>query len=219
MTDLATRLSAVWDRIVAAGGSPGTVKLVAVTKGHDVSVAREAVAAGLVDLGENYAQELLDKAGAVEGAGVRWHFIGRIQRNKVKAIAPLVHLWHGVDRLSAGEEIARRAPGAAVLIQVNASGEESKAGCRPEEFSQLLSDLRDAGLDVRGIMTMAPLGDREAARRAFEKAKELAGFHGLPELSMGMSDDFDLAVAAGATMVRVGSALFGPRPRPAGVGH
>lgn len=219
MTDLADRIDAVWERIAAAGGTPERVKLIAVTKGHGVEVVDEAVTAGLLDLGENYAQELVEKAQRPQPADVRWHFIGRIQRNKVRMLAPYVHMWHGVDREEVGAEIARRAPGAAVLVQVNATGEESKAGCTPTELPGLLDALRGITLDVRGLMTIAPAGARDVAREAFEKVRKLADSHALAEVSMGMSDDLDLAVAAGATMVRVGSALFGPRPRPAGVRH
>ncbi|HMG41705.1 MAG TPA: alanine racemase, partial [Acidimicrobiales bacterium] len=155
MTDLAARLDAVWERIAAAGGSPERVTLVAVTKGHGVDVVREALAAGQTDLGESYAQELLTK---VEEPGPRWHFVGRIQTNKVRTIAPYVALWHGVDRASAGREIARRAPGSRVLVQVNVTGEATKAGCTVEALPELLETLRGDGLDVRGLMTIAPLG-------------------------------------------------------------
>ena len=221
MTDLAARLAAVWERIAAAGGSPERVTLVAVTKGHGVDVVREALAAGLTDLGESYAQELLTKVDVSPGAPAdpRWHFVGRIQTNKVRTIAPYVALWHGVDRASAGREIARRAPGSRVLVQVNVTGEATKAGCTVEALPELLETLRGDGLDVRGLMTIAPLGDREGARRAFGKVREMADFHALEEVSMGMSDDFDVAVEEGATMVRVGTALFGPRPGAAGVRH
>ena len=222
MTDLVDRVAAVWERIEAAGGTPERVTLVAVTKGHGVDVVRDALTAGLTDLGESYAQEMVAKVADVPHDGPvapRWHFVGRIQTNKVRTIAPYVTLWHGVDRASAGTEIARRAPGARVLAQVNVTGEATKAGCTPEALPELLDALRGAGLDVRGLMTIAPLGDRDAARRAFEKVREMAVFHSLEEVSMGMSDDFDVAVEAGATMVRVGTALFGPRPGPTGVRH
>jgi pyridoxal phosphate enzyme (YggS family) len=218
VSDLAARIAAVWERIEAAGGSPDTVTLVAVTKYFGLDVIDAALAAGLTDLGESYAQELAEKAAATDGE-VRWHFIGRIQRNKIRTIAPYVHLWHGVDRAAVGAEIAKRAPGARVLVQVNVTGEESKAGCPPEALPALLDDLRAQDLDVRGLMTMAPEGARDVAREAFEKVRKMADIQGLAEVSMGMSGDLDLAVAAGATMVRVGAALFGPRPRPAGMRH
>jgi hypothetical protein len=222
VSTLADRLAAVWDRIEAAGGSRESVRLVAVTKGFGPDVVRDALALGLHDLGESYAQELLGKVADVPHDGPvapRWHFIGRIQTNKVRHIAPYVTLWHGVDRASVGREIAKRSPGASVLVQVNATGEATKAGCTPEELPALLDELRGTGLAVRGLMTIAPAGRRDVARSAFAKLREMAGFHGLEEVSMGMSDDLDVAVEEGATMVRVGAALFGPRPGAAGVRH
>ena len=150
---------------------------------------------------------------AEAGAPVaRWHAIGRLQRNKVRKAAPFVTLWHSVDRLSLGAEIARCAPGAAVLVQVNTSGEASKAGCAPAMTAGLVEGLVDLGLDVRGLMTMAPAGPSEGARSAFHAARELRDRLGLTELSMGMSGDLEEALAQGATLVRVGSGLFGPRP-------
>ena len=220
--ELAARVASVWERIEAAGGSPERVKLVAVTKGFDAGVVRAALGAGLVDLGESYAQEMVAKATEIavdERPAPVWHFIGRIQRNKVRALAPYVTLWHGVDRASVGAEIARRSPRAQVLVQVNVTGEDTKAGCAPGALAELIDELRHHHLRVRGLMTIAPLGERDVARSAFRKVREMADFHALEEVSMGMSDDLDLAVEEGATMVRVGSALFGPRPGPAGVRH
>ena len=126
------------ERIEAAGGDPDAIVVVAVTKGFDSAAVDAAVTAGLVDLGENYAQELVAKA---DGAppGVRWHFIGRLQRNKVRSIAPHVALWQSVDRPELGVEIARRAPGAAVLAQVNVSGEPTKGGCAPDDVPGLVA--------------------------------------------------------------------------------
>ncbi len=219
--DLPGRVAAVRDRIAEAGGDPRAVRLVAVTKGFDAGVVREALSAGLTDIGESYVQELVAKATEVgEGADdrdPRWHFVGRLQRNKVRKAAPHVWLWHSVDRLALGAEIARWAPGAAVLAQVNASGEASKAGCEPSLAPALVDGLVDLGLDVRGLMTIAPAGPAEDARQAFRTLRELAERLGLGELSMGMSDDLEVAVQEGATMVRVGRDLFGPRPDQAGV--
>jgi pyridoxal phosphate enzyme (YggS family) len=219
--DLPGRVAAVRDRIAEAGGDPGAVRLVAVTKGFDAGVVREALDAGLADIGESYVQELVGKATELgESAGdrgLRWHFVGRLQRNKVRKAAPHVWLWHSVDRLALGAEIARWAPGAAVLAQVNASGEASKAGCEPSMAPALVDGLVDLGLDVHGLMTIAPAGPAEGARPAFRTLRELAGRLGLGELSMGMSDDLEVAVQEGATMVRVGRDLFGPRPDQAGV--
>jgi PLP dependent protein len=219
--ELRHRVDAVRARIRSAGGDPARVRLVAVTKGFGVDVVRAALEAGLADLGESYAQELVAKATALSGetAGSgeglprpRWHFIGRLQRNKIRKVAPYVSEWQSVERLETGSEIARRAPRATVLIQVNVSGERSKAGCSPMDLPDLLARLRDLGLDVRGLMTIAPYGPPEHAAAVFGELRRLADRYELPERSMGMSHDLDAAIAQGATMVRLGSALFGPRP-------
>jgi pyridoxal phosphate enzyme (YggS family) len=211
--DVAVRLEQLRERIAAAGGDPAQVTVVAVTKGLGPAAVAAATEAGLGDIGENYAQGLLAKRDALPpGITVRWHLIGPVQRNKVKALAPAVHLWQAVDRLAAGRAIAVHAPGAAVLVEVNTGGELSKAGCRPEEAAGLVEDLRALGLDVRGLMTVAPAGGPDAARPAFASLARLRARLGLRELSMGMTSDLDAAVAEGATIVRVGTALFGPRP-------
>jgi pyridoxal phosphate enzyme (YggS family) len=218
---LAARIAEVRARIAEAAPDPAAVRLVAVTKGFGLEVVRAALAAGLVDLGESYVQELVAKAVELErehadardAAGLpRWHAIGRLQRNKVRKAAPFVTLWHSVDRLSLGAEIARCAPGAAVLVQVNTSGEESKGGCPPVMAAGLVEGLVDLGLDVQGLMTIAPAGPPEGARPAFHAARELRDRLGLSELSMGMSGDLEVALSEGATLVRVGTGLFGPRP-------
>ena len=233
----------VRDRIAAAGGDPGRVRLVAMTKGFDVDAVRAAIDAGFVDIGENRAQELLSKAGELgllarsEGrsgllarsdgrsgplfrsgpaSAVRWHFLGAIQRNKVGSLAPLVALWQTVDRREEGRSIADHAPGAPVLVEVNATGEAQKDGCPPTAVPSLVEELRASGLDVRGLMTMGKEGDTRATRSAFALVADLAAACGLDELSMGMTDDLEAAVEAGTTMVRVGRALFGPRPRGGG---
>jgi len=213
---IAERAAAVRDRIEAAGGDVERVRLVAVTKGFPVEVVRAALDAGLVDLGESYVQELVAKADALDAeedrpVWPRWHLVGRLQRNKIRKAAPHVALWHSVDRLSVGAEIARFAPGAPVLVQVNTSGEEQKGGCRPAMAPAVVDGLRDLGLDVRGLMTIGPAGPPEEARPAFRALRELAEQLEVTELSMGMTDDLAVAVEEGATMVRVGTGLFGPR--------
>lgn len=222
--DVAARLAALRERIERAGGDPDAVTVVGVTKGFDASAVHAAVAAGLVDLGESYAQEMVEKVTALparEGplgpgeTGVRWHWVGRLQRNKVRQVAAHVGLWHSVDRVELGVEIARRAPGAAVLVQVNTSGEGTKGGCEPEATAGLVADLRAEGLDVRGLMTVALRGP-DGAATCFRTLRSLADDLGLPERSMGMSEDLEAAVAEGATLVRVGTALFGPRARGTG---
>jgi PLP dependent protein len=217
---VAANLAAVHGRIAAAGGDPDRITVVAVTKGFGGPAVRAAVAAGVADLGENYAQELLGKAAAA-GRGVRWHFLGPVQRNKVAALAGHVDCWHSVERVALGEAIARRRPGSRVLVQVNASGEATKHGCRPQDTSELVAQLRHLPLDVAGLMAIGPLGPPEAARPVFRMVAGLAGKLGLAELSMGMTDDLEVAVQEGATMVRIGRGLFGPRDRktsPASVG-
>jgi pyridoxal phosphate enzyme (YggS family) len=217
--EVADRAEAVRERIRRAGGDPDQVRLLAVTKGFDAAAVRAALAAGLLDVGENYAQELLAKAEALATAGAaearpapRWHFVGRLQSNKIRKLAPYVDLWQSVDRLTLGTEIARRAPGAAVLAQVNLTDETTKGGCPPAELPGLLDGLRALELDVRGLMTVGPLDAPETARPAFRELRRLSDEHGLAERSMGMSEDLEVAVEEGTTMVRVGTALFGPRP-------
>lgn len=207
---VAERLQTVLDRVEAAGGNPDDLTIVAVTKGHPVSQAAAAAAAGIIDLGESYAQELAAKADELD-LDVRWHFVGALQRNKVRLIAPMVHLWQSVDRLSLAGEIARHAPGAGVLVQVNVTGLEHQSGCPPERVAAVVEGCADLGLDVRGLMAIGPRGEDATVRAAFRSVRELADRLGLPERSMGMSGDLELAVAEGSTIVRIGTALFGPR--------
>jgi pyridoxal phosphate enzyme (YggS family) len=213
--DVADRLAEVRARIEAAGRRPDDVTVVAVTKGFGPEAVDAATAAGLSDMGENYAQELAAKVDhAAPDAGRRWHFLGRVQRNKVKAIAAAVHLWQGVDRVAAGEEIARRAPGAKVLVQVRVTEDIGKNGCPPDDVPDLVERLGGLGLDVRGLMAVGPAGPPELARPGFRAVTELADRLGLVERSMGMTDDLGVAVEEGSTMVRVGRGLFGARPVP-----
>jgi pyridoxal phosphate enzyme (YggS family) len=218
---VATSLAAVRARIKAAGGNPARITVVAVTKGFGPEAVRAAIDAGITDLGDNYAQELLSKVRAAVGTPVRWHFLGPVQRNKVAALAAHVDCWHSVDRVAVGEAIARRQPDARVLVQVNATGESTKHGCRPEEVADLVAQLRRLPLDVAGLMAIGPTGPAEAARPVFRLVAELGHSLGLAELSMGMTGDLEVAIQEGATMVRIGRGLFGPRDRktsPATVG-
>jgi pyridoxal phosphate enzyme (YggS family) len=216
--DVARRAAEVRARIRAAGGDPGGVRLVAATKELAPEAVLAALDAGLPDVGENYAQELLAKHAAIgaRAADVTWHFLGRLQRNKVRTLAPVVALWHSVDRPSLAEEIARRAPGAAVLVQVNVSEEAQKGGCPPGDTAALVDATRAAGLDVVGLMAVGPDGPPEDARPGFRRLRRLADGLGLRECSMGMTHDLEVAVQEGATIVRVGRALFGARPGAAG---
>lgn len=220
---IAQRGEALRRRIAERTDRP--VRIVCVTKGHPPGVASAAIAAGFADLGENYAQELRSKAAvlgegaavlgegaAVPGGGPRWHFIGRLQTNKVRLIADVVRLWQSVDRAPAADEVARRAPGARVLVQVDLAGVAGRGGCDPSEVDALVRHCRAVGLAVDGLMGVGPAGVGEGARAGFRLLDRTAEELGLVERSMGMSADLDVAVEEGATMVRVGSALVGPRP-------
>lgn len=217
---VAGRLQAVHGRLQAAGAADGRVRIVAVTKGFGRQAVEAAAALGLLDVGENYAPELLSKAGAPDlPGGLRWHFLGAVQRNKVRRLAPVVHLWQGVARLVEGEEIARRAPGAGVLVEVEVAGLPDRRGVPPRGVAALVEGLRRLELDVRGLMAVGRPGPPEGAREGFRVLARLARDLGLREVSMGMSEDLEVAVEEGATMVRLGRCLFGPRPARPEVGE
>lgn len=207
-----------------AGRDPSSVTLVAATKYVGLDAIRELVEAGCVDLGESRPQQLWEKVRGMAGISVRWHMIGHLQRNKAKRTLPLVHLLHSADNRPLLEaldplahETGRRA---AILLEVNISGEPAKHGFAPADMPAVIDSLPQfENLEVRGLMCMAGLeGDADRARREFGALRELrdslAGRlpdgHSLAELSMGMSGDFEAAIEEGATMVRIGSALFEP---------
>jgi hypothetical protein len=198
---------------VASGGRP--VGIVAVTKGFGVEAVQASVAAGLFRVGENYAQELIAKAtdlGADPVASPEWHFLGRLQRNKVRQLAGIVDVWESVDRTELVDEIAKRSPGATIFLQVNLSGEDQKGGVPLGDVPSLAARAIDAGLRVTGLMGVGPAGDPELARPGFRDLVAMADRLSLPERSIGMSADLEVAVEEGATLVRVGHALFGDRP-------
>jgi PLP dependent protein len=236
------RLAEVRHRIESLVGDPRSIRIVAVTKGFGPEAALAALGAGLVELGENYADELVAKAGLLagdrdgadllagdrdgagllagdrDGAGLlapalepAWHFLGAVQRNKVARLAPLVACWQGVCRLQEGQAIARRRPGATVLVQLDVAGLPGRGGCDPERAPELVAALRDEDLDVAGLMAVGPPGRPEAARPGFALLSNLADSLDLPVRSMGMSDDLEVALSEGSTMVRLGRALFGDR--------
>ncbi|TLM65441.1 MAG: YggS family pyridoxal phosphate-dependent enzyme [Deltaproteobacteria bacterium] len=226
--DIAANLARIRTDIDAACArskrDPATVRLVAVSKTHPAAAVTAALTAGQTLFGESYVQEFLVKADAV-AAPVEWHFIGHLQSNKVKYLGGKVALIHSVDRLSLGEEISRQwqklGRTAELLIEVNLAGEESKSGVDARELEPLLRQLATLpNLAVRGLMALPPyLDDPEAVRPYFRRLRELAGEMealGLPgvtmrELSMGMSHDFAVAIEEGATLVRIGTAIFGER--------
>ena len=206
------RYEAVRARIARAGDQDVTV--IAVTKALGSWAIDAATACGIGHIGENYAQECRAKlAGVTALPKPRVHFVGRVQRNKVKMLSGCVDVWQTVDRPELAREIGRRAPGADVMIQVNISSEESKGGCRAAETEQLASVVADAGLNLIGLMGIGPLGPPEGARSSFRSLRRMVDTLGLGHCSMGMTDDLEVAVAEGATMVRIGRSLFGERPR------
>ena len=229
---IAARLASIRARIATAarraGRDPGDVTLVGVAKRMPAESVAEAARAGLTCVGENYVQEARDKraalAGRSEAQGLRWHFIGNLQRNKARDAVALFDVVETVDRAEIARELDRRAAAAErtleVLLQVNVSGEPQKSGAAPDEVAALLAACAPLGhLRVAGLMTVPEVSDDpEATRPAFARLRALRdalrerpGGAGLRELSMGMSADFEVAIEEGATLVRVGTALFGPR--------
>jgi len=222
---IADNLAAVRERIAAAAKATGRteqdIRLVAATKGVDPDRIGEAVSLGIEDLGENHVQDLRDKQAALGGIQVRWHMIGTLQRNKVAGVVGSVQLIHSVDSTKLAEAIARRAREAGliqdVLMEVNVSGEPAKHGVALDAAVAAARGMLDMeGIRLRGLMTIPPAGDPSAARAAFRALADLRdGLSGIApdaiELSMGMSDDFDVAIEEGATIIRVGTAIFGAR--------
>jgi pyridoxal phosphate enzyme (YggS family) len=216
---IVARAAAAAERV---GRDPGEVTVVAVAKTFPVDVVAAALDAGIEDIGENRAQELKEKA-AVLGDRPRWHFIGHLQTNKVRNVVGVAQLIHSVDRFGLAEAIARRATSLGmeqdVLIEVNLGGEASKHGVEPGRAPSLAEEI-DAldGIAVRGLMAIPPAADDPESTRVY--FKELAALRdriagsvaGARHLSMGMTRDYEVAVEEGATLVRVGEAIFGPRP-------
>jgi PLP dependent protein len=226
VTDVGARLAEVQARVTTAcaacGRDPATVHLLAVGKTHPAAAVAGAHAAGQIDFGENYAQELRDKATALADLtpAIRWHFIGRVQSNKARMIAPLAYRVHALEEVRHAEALAARAPGPLrVLVSVNQGGEESKGGIRPAAALDRCAEIaRVPGVRVVGLTTIPPASDDpERMAPYFDELAALAArgrARGLPldELSMGMSHDFEVAIRFGATWIRVGTAIFGARP-------
>jgi len=221
---LSARLALVRDTVArsqAAREWVHPVRIVAVTKTHGVEAVRAAVAAGLSDVGENRVQEALQKQQALSGLSVEWHLIGTLQRNKARNAVGRFGVIHSVDRLDLAAELDRRSTDSnrqRVLVQVNCSAEPQKGGVSPESLPALLDQLQALQrLEVQGLMTMSALTEDQAEqRRSFRLLRELReaaerSGHRLPELSMGMSGDYATAVEEGATMIRLGTVLFGAR--------
>lgn len=231
MNDLPARLQAIRDRIhtaaVRCGRDPATVELLAVSKTHPVEVIREAVEAGQLLFGENKVQEILAKAPQLP-AGLHWHLIGHLQSNKVRKVLPLVKAIHSIDSVDLARDVNRIATELGltpkVYLEVNLAEESTKHGFKVEEARASLEALHALDrLNIQGLMCIPPFeADPELSRPYFTRLRELrdeleqSGGKPLPLLSMGMSHDFEIAIEEGATLVRVGTALFGERPRKAG---
>jgi PLP dependent protein len=228
VSNIVANVEQIRQRVAAAalraGRNPADVTIIAVSKTRTIDEIREVLAAGLTHLGENRVQELKEKWPAIGGSAT-WHLIGSLQTNKAKQALDMADLIHSLDRLSLADELTRLAGRRGVpckaLVEVNVSGEESKHGVSPADLPALLRAISDGGnVLVQGLMTMAPLSDNpETARPHFRRLRQLAEevrAWGLPgvtmeHLSMGMSGDFEVAVEEGATLVRVGTAIFGAR--------
>jgi PLP dependent protein len=225
MTDVATSWRAVLERVRAAearaGRAAGSVEVVAVSKLQPPEAIRAAFAAGARAFGENYAQELRDKAEALSDLpGLRWHAIGPLQTNKARYVARSAHVFHALDRLEVARELSRRRTGTplAVYVEVNVGGEATKSGVDPAALGGLLEAVRALpGLELVGLMTMPPLAPAEEVRPLFRALATLGREHGFAGLSMGSTPDFETAIEEGATVIRVGTAVFGERPRPLSV--
>jgi len=227
MSDIAARLDAVRERIRTAetrfGRPRGSVRLLAVSKTQPASAVAEALRSGQHAFGENYLQEALEKMQALAGESAEWHFIGPLQSNKTKAVAAHFDWVHSLDRLKTARRLSEQRPPERgplnVCLQVNIDAEPSKSGVEPGELPGLARSVAAlANLALRGLMAIpAPSGDFERQRAGFRRLRQLFerlredGLAELDTLSMGMSNDLEAAIAEGATLVRVGTAVFGPR--------
>ena len=219
MTDFSVRYRCVLERIQEAAArsrrDPASIRLIAVTKTVSAERIREAVACGVGDIGENRLQEALPKREALAGLNITWHFIGHLQTNKAKKVVEAFDWVQSVDRSELAQKLNQQAAPKRlpVLIEMKLHAEETKSGVEESHLPQLVEALAHCEhLELRGLMAIPPfLEDPEAVRPYFKRLRELAGRFGLDELSMGMSHDFEVAIEEGATIVRVGSALFGER--------
>lgn len=214
---LAERLSYVQERL-ATVAPERDIEIIAVTKGRSIDQIKAAQMNGLRDMGENYAAELAAKAETLARSGplghepepIRWHFQGRLQSNKIKRLAAIVSVWQTVDNAKTAGILARRVPGASIFVEIRTSQDPNRPGVVPAEAASCVAACLDLGLDVRGLMCVARHGSPKLAEADFNLVRELCDSVGLDELSMGMSEDFELAAKHGATMIRLGKILFDP---------
>jgi pyridoxal phosphate enzyme (YggS family) len=218
VTTIAERIALVRDRVARAaeraGRSPAEVTIVAVSKTFPTQAIEEAAAAGIVHIGENRVQEAAAKITSLRHLPVTWHMLGHLQTNKAKTALELFDIIQSVDSLRLAEALSRRTERAIpVLLEVNVAGEASKFGLSPQDVPQTAEAVaRLSHLDLRGLMTIAPwVTDPEEVRPVFRELRRLRDALGLAELSMGMTDDFEVAIEEGATIVRIGRAIFGER--------
>ncbi|MFV1991916.1 MAG: YggS family pyridoxal phosphate-dependent enzyme, partial [Acidimicrobiales bacterium] len=214
LPDLATfqqRLATIRERVATCGVEPSAVEVLPVSKAFGPQAVELAIAAGCKAVGENYAQELIAKQSQIRSAQPQWHFIGRLQSNKIRKLAPVVDVWQSLDRVRVVDEVAKRSPGASVLLQVAISDEAQKGGVSVAETPALIEHAREVGLRVRGLMGVSSLDAHAVVGAQFALLRRLVDEQGLEVCSMGMTDDLELAVAEGSTMLRIGRALFGPR--------
>ncbi len=214
--DVAERYQVLQDRIASASGrnfSHSGITVVAVTKALGAWAIDAAAACGIGHIAENYAQECAAKLAEINAVPrPQVHFVGRLQRNKVKLLTPWIDVWQTVDRPELVTEISCRAPGATVMIQVNISAEPTKSGCDPSAVERLASQASEAGLRLVGLMGIGPIGPPEDARNGFRLLRQMVDTLGLRHCSMGMTNDLEVAVSEGATMLRIGRSIFGERP-------
>ncbi|MFH1653535.1 MAG: YggS family pyridoxal phosphate-dependent enzyme [Pseudomonadota bacterium] len=219
-SEISRNIKAIFERIDRSARKaqfePNKIKLVAVSKTKSPSMIKEAYDAGLRDFGENYAQELRDKSNELSDLDINWHFIGHLQKNKAKYIAKSANFWQSLDSFDVASEVNKRlANPIDVLIEVNLGGEASKTGVSESELPQLIENLQTLDkLNVKGLMVVPPYDDDpEKSRPYFKKLNKLAQEFQLKELSMGMTHDFEVAIEEGATIVRVGTRVFGERTK------
>ena len=193
--------------------SDGNAILLPVTKGFGVREVQAMLEVGLTKIGESYAQEILEKTEMITDDRIAWHMIGRVQRNKVQKLSETVDLWHSVDRKELITEIAKHKKNSEILIQVDMNDRSQQGGCSPENVPDLIEFASDKGLNVKGLMTIGVDRDINATRNIFAEMAKLSEKMGLNEISMGMSNDFEIAIDYGATILRIGRSIFGERAK------
>jgi len=193
--------------------SDGNAILLPVTKGFGAEEVQAMLEVGLTQVGESYAQEVIEKAQIINDNQIAWHMIGRVQSNKVRKLSETISLWHSVDRKDLITEISKRKKDSKILIQVDMNNRPQQGGCSLEELPELIEFASAKGLKVAGLMTIGVDQDLEATKRAFAGLGKLAESMGLREISMGMSDDYEIAIDHGATILRVGRGIFGERTK------